>query len=79
MTGYDTDQLGTFTRDIPRPGSQLEAARRKARMGMSLSGLPVGLASEGSFAPDPFTGMFTWNVEMLVLIDDRLLVLGGRS
>jgi hypothetical protein len=72
VTGYDTDQLGTFTRDIPRPGSQLEAARRKARMGMSLSGLPVGLASEGSFAPDPFTGMFTWNVEMLVLIDDRL-------
>ena len=28
VTGYDTDQLGTFTRDKPRPGSQLEAARR---------------------------------------------------
>ena len=27
-------------------------------MGMTLSGLPVGLASEGSFGPDPFTGMF---------------------
>jgi hypothetical protein len=40
-------------------------------MGMTLSGLPVGVASEGSFGPDPFTGMFTWNVEMVVLLDDR--------
>lgn len=69
---FDTDQLGTFTRDVPRPGSQLEAARQKARTGMTLSGLPVGLASEGSFGPDPFTGMFPWNVEMLVWLDDRL-------
>ncbi|MDE2077693.1 MAG: hypothetical protein KGI91_11570 [Burkholderiales bacterium] len=72
IDGYDTDQLGTFTRDTPRPGTQLEAARRKARVGMELSGLPVGLASEGSFGPDPFTGLFPWNVEMLVWIDDRL-------
>ncbi len=70
--GFDTDQLGTFTRDVPRPGSQLAAARRKARIGMELSGLRVGLASEGSFGPDPWGGMFTWNVELLVLIDDRL-------
>jgi hypothetical protein len=39
---------------------------------MELSGLPLGLASEGSFGPDPFTGMFPWNVELLVWIDDRL-------
>ena len=71
VSGFDTDSLGTFTRDISRKGSQLEAARKKARMGMSLSGLPVGVASEGSFGPDPFAGMFNWNVEMLVLIDDR--------
>lgn len=71
VQGYDTDQLGTFTREIPRLGTQLEAARRKARIGMELSGLPVGLASEGSFGPDPHTGLFPWNVELLVLIDDR--------
>lgn len=70
--GFDTDQLGSFTRETPRPGTQLEAARRKARIGMELSGLPIGLASEGSFGPDPFSGLFPWNVEMLVLIDDRL-------
>ncbi|MBU3695874.1 DUF6671 family protein [Dechloromonas sp.] len=71
VTGFDTDQLGTFTRDTPRPGTQREAARRKARIGMELSGLPIGLASEGSFGPDPMTGMFQWNIELLVLIDDR--------
>ncbi len=72
VAGYDTDLLGTFTRDIPRAGRQLEAARKKARIGMELAGLPLGLASEGSFGPDPFSGMFSWNVEMIVWIDDVL-------
>ena len=71
VSGYDTDLLGTFTRDIARAGTQLEAARKKARIGMELAGLPLGLASEGSFGPDPFTGMFPWNVELLVWIDDE--------
>lgn len=70
VDGYDTDLLGTFTREIPRPGSQLEAARRKARVGMTLSGLPLGIASEGSFGPHPILGMCPWNVELLVWIDD---------
>ena len=70
VTGFDTDKLGTFTRDVPRAGTQIEAARKKARIGMKLANLPLGLASEGSFGPDPFTGLFSWNVEMLVWIDD---------
>ena len=72
VTGFDTDQLGTFTRETPRPGTQLEAARRKARKGMELTATSRGIASEGSFSPDPFTGMFPWNVELLVWIDDEL-------
>ena len=71
VSGFDTDTLGTFTRDISRPGTQLEAAHRKARIGMALSSLPLGLASEGAFGPDPMTGMFAWNVELLVFIDDE--------
>ena len=70
VAGYDTDLLGTFTRDIPRAGTQIEAARKKARIGMELSGLPLGLASEGSFGPDPMIGMLPWNVEFLIWIDD---------
>ncbi len=71
VAGYDTDLLGTFTRDIPRADTQFEAARKKARIGMELSGLPLGLASEGSFGPDPFAGMFPWNVEFLIWSDNE--------
>ncbi len=70
VSGYDTDLLGTFTRDILRAGTQIEAARKKARLGMELAGLPLGLASEGSFGPDPMIGMLPWNVEFLLWIDD---------
>ena len=69
VDGYDTDLLGTFTRDIPRFGTQVEAARRKARIAMELAGSPFGLGSEGAFLPDPFIGMAPWNVEVIVLID----------
>jgi len=72
VTGFDTDQLGTFTRDVARPGTQRDAARRKARMGMDLSGLSLGIASEGSFVADPYTGMIPWNLELVILIDDTL-------
>lgn len=68
---YDTDRLGTFSRESRRIGSQLEAARSKARIGMQLTGLRHGIASEGAFGPDPFTGLLQWNVELLVLIDDE--------
>lgn len=80
VEGFDTDTLGTFTRETPRPGTQLEAARRKARIAMALSGLRVGLASEGSFGADPVGGLLPWNLELLVLIDDRLgLEIVGRA
>lgn len=69
VSGYDTDQLGTFSRDIPRAGSQREAARKKARIGMERAGLPLGLASEGAFGPDPMLGALPWNVELLLFID----------
>lgn len=71
VTGFDTDQLGTFSREIPRPGSQRDAARQKAEIGMRLAGLPVGLASEGAFGPDPMSGLFGWNTEMLIWLDQR--------
>lgn len=71
ISDYDTDKLGTFTRDIPRYGSQLDAARKKARVGMELSSSMLGIASEGAFDNDPYTGMLPWNYELVILIDDR--------
>lgn len=69
VEGYDTDRLGTFTRDVPRAGTQLEAARSKAALAQQLSGLPWGLGSEGSFGPDPLFGLSAWNVELIVWRD----------
>ncbi len=70
-TSFDTDQLGTFTREIPRRGSQLEAARRKAEKGMELLSTDLGLASEGSFGPHPLIPVVPWNREIVLLIDRR--------
>jgi hypothetical protein len=67
--GYDTDLLGTFTKEIDRYGTQIDAARRKAMIGMDLTGLSLGLGSEGSFGRDPMMGMFSWDFEIIVLVD----------
>ena len=66
---YDTDLLGTFTLETPRYGSQLDAARKKAQIGMELVGTNLGLANEGAFVADPYTGMLSWNHELVILID----------
>jgi len=66
--GFDTDALGTFTREVPREGTQLEAARRKAEIAIERSGAEIGLGSEGAFVSGPF-GLGSWNIEALVLID----------
>lgn len=80
VAGYDTDLLGTFTREIPREGTQREAARRKARIGMQLAGASFGLASEGAFGADPFMGLLPWNMELLIFIDDvRELEIAGTA
>ena len=68
---WDTDQLGTFTRDQSRRGSQMDAARQKANIGMALTGARLGLGSEGSFGVDPFGAMMPWNTEMVLWVDSR--------
>ncbi len=65
----DTDTLGTFTREVARAGSQLEAARRKAWLAAEGAGTRLGLGSEGAFTTDPHTGLIPWNIEMIALID----------
>ena len=65
---FDTDMLGTFTRDVPRTGSQREAAMRKARIAVERSGLSLGLGSEGAFGPGPL-GIGSWNAELVACVD----------
>ncbi|MDF2180234.1 hypothetical protein P2G88_18415 [Aliiglaciecola sp. CAU 1673] len=66
---FDTDQLGTFSRDIARTLSQQACARKKAQLACELTGLEQGIGSEGSFGGGPYGDMVPWNVEMLVWVD----------
>ncbi|SFN21707.1 DUF6671 family protein [Dokdonella immobilis] len=66
---FDTDRLGTFTREVARAGSQLEAARHKARLALELGDCAFGLGSEGAFFSDPVSGLLPWNRELVVLVD----------
>lgn len=66
----DTDMLGTFTGEIPRAGTIREAAIAKARLGMTASGMPIGVSSEGSYGPHPHFPFMAGGVELMVLVDD---------
>jgi hypothetical protein len=68
--GLNTDTLGTFTGEIPRIGSLREAAIAKARLGMTATGLPIGIASEGSYGPHPLIPFVAGGIEVMVLVDD---------
>ncbi len=53
--GLNTDRFGTFSREIERTGSQLDAARAKIAAGFEYAPYArVGFASEGSFGPHPY-------------------------
>lgn len=69
--GLDTDAFGTFTRDVARAGSQLDAARAKISAVFDMQpDLRLGLASEGSFGPHPYLPFCALERE-IVLLNDR--------
>jgi len=68
---FDSDQFGTFTGERPRKGNQLETARAKAYAAMDLLGVDLGIASEGSFGPDPNMPFVQSNLELVLLVDRK--------
>lgn len=66
----DTNQFGSFDRLTPRAGTQLQTARRKAQFAIDFSSHTAGIASEGAFTVDPFSGFMPWNIEMVLFLDD---------
>lgn len=62
----DTDHFGTFTGERPRTGTMLDAARAKAMAAASAAGLPIGLASEGSYGPHPSVPFVSIGREILL-------------
>jgi hypothetical protein len=76
----DTDRFGTFTRTVPRAGTQLEVARAKARAALQArADAAVGLASEGSFGPHPGLPWLSAGLELLVWLDARGVEVVGRD
>jgi hypothetical protein len=70
--GLDTDQFGTFTRDRPRAGTMLDAAKAKAEAAMEATGLSAALVSEGSYGPHPTVPFLAAGREMLLFVDRQL-------
>lgn len=51
---FDTDRFGTFSREVERTGTQLDAARAKIEAALEHDRqAQVAIASEGSFGPHP--------------------------
>jgi len=71
VNGFNTDHYGTFSREVPRSGTQIEAARQKAHKAIELTGLEIGLSSEGSFGAHPMVPYLPWNVELVMLVDNK--------
>ena len=68
---FNSDQFGTFTREIKRAGNQLEAAQAKVQAAMAQTGVDLGIASEGSFGAHPSIPFVQSNLELLVLVDRK--------
>ncbi len=66
---FDSDRFGTFTRDVARPGNQLETARIKAQAVLAKTQETLAIASEGSFGPHPTLPFSTLNRELVLLLD----------
>lgn len=69
--GLDTDQFGTFSGEIARPGTVDEVLRAKAELGMQITGLDLAIASEGSYGPHPDIPFLPMGIERLILLDRR--------
>ncbi len=68
--GVNTDQFGTFSREVGRSGSQLDAARAKIAAGFEYApSSRVGFASEGSFGPHPYIPFLAIGRELVLMYD----------
>ena len=70
-SGFDTDALGTFTREVQRPAAQRQTARLKAAAALDLTGGDLAVASEGSFGPHPQMPWVGCDRELVLLCDRK--------
>lgn len=67
----DTDELGTFSGEIPRTLDPLATVKEKCLRAMRANNCDLGIASEGAFGPHPQIYFVNADEEFLVLMDSR--------
>ena len=67
--GLNTDAYGTFSGEIERTGTPLDAARQKVAAALDATGHRLGVASEGSFGPHPALPFLYVDAELVLLVD----------
>jgi hypothetical protein len=67
----DTDELGTFSGEVPRPDALVETALLKAELVFKSLDVDCALASEGSYGPIGRVPLNPGGVEILAFIDRR--------
>lgn len=67
----NTDLMGTFTGEIERSGTPVEAARQKCIRAMALTGCDLAVSSEGSFGSHPVVGFIPCDEEILFFCDRK--------
>ena len=74
----DTDAFGSFSGEIQRKGTPLEALRAKTKKAIELVEGSLVVASEGSFGPHPSYFFIPGNEEMVMLTDtvNKLEIVG---
>ncbi|MCC5639546.1 hypothetical protein LC593_27720 [Nostoc sp. CHAB 5844] len=68
-SNFNTDAFGTFTREVKRPGTQIDTAKLKAEIALKMTGETLAIASEGSFVPHPLVPYIYSNREIVILLD----------
>jgi hypothetical protein len=67
----DTDQLGTFSGEIPRPDALIETCLMKAELVFGSLDVDYALASEGSYGPIDRVPLVPAGVEIMAFIDRK--------
>jgi hypothetical protein len=71
VAAFDTDLLGTFSGEVERVFTPLEAAREKCRIALEADDAELAIASEGSFGTHPTLYFMPSDEEILLLVDRK--------
>jgi hypothetical protein len=69
--GLDTDSLGTFSGEVPRPDALIETCIMKAELVFRALDVDCAMASEGSYGPIDRAPLVASGVEIMAFIDRK--------